>query len=133
MALDPAKLPNNVDALKAMLIAAEKRAVDAEARALDLDAEIENLKLTIAKLQHDPHGKSSERTSVLLEQLELQLGKLVERRGQETTADEIAAQSAASASDETKTELPKQRRKPARRPLDPKLPRERRVEPSLTA
>lgn len=132
MALDPAKLPNNVAALKAMLIAAEKRAVDAEARALDLDAEIENLKLTIAKLQHDAHGKSSERTSVLLEQLELQLGELVERRAQETTADEIAAQSASSTSDETKTEPPKQRRKPARRPLDAKLPRERRVEPSPT-
>jgi transposase len=131
MALDPAHLPNNVAALKAMLIAEHKRAVDAEARASDLDAEIENLKLTIAKLQHDMHGKSSERTSILMEQLELQLGELVERRAQETAADEIAA--AQSTTIASQTNAPRQRQKPARRPLDPKLPRERRVEPSPSA
>ena len=65
MVLDPAALPDDVAALKAMLIAADKRAVVAEARAHDLDAEIETLKLTIAKLQHDRFGNSSERTSVL--------------------------------------------------------------------
>ena len=132
MALDPAKLPNNVAALKAMLIAADKRAVDAEARASDLDAEIENLKLTIAKLQHDKHGNSSERTSVLMDQLQLQLGELVERRAQETAAAEIAA-AQTPATGETKTEPPKQRRKPARRPLPDNLPRERVVQPTPTA
>jgi len=71
MALDPAELPDDVAALKAMLIGKNERADDAEARASDLDAEIDNLKLTIAKLQHDAHGKSSERTSVLLEQLQM--------------------------------------------------------------
>lgn len=131
MALDPAELPDDVASLKAMLIAEHKRAVDAEARALDLDAEIENLKLTIAKLQHDTHGKSSERTSVLMEQLELQLGELVERRAQEKTADEIAA--AQSQNTATKPEAPRQRQKPACRPLDPRLPRERRVEPTPSA
>ena len=69
MVLDPAALPDDVAALKAMLIAADKRAVVAEARAHDLDAEIETLKLTIAKLQHDRFGNSSERTSVLMDQL----------------------------------------------------------------
>ena len=95
-----------------------KRAVEAEARAHDLDAEIETLKLTIAKLQHDRFGNSSERTSVLMDQLELQLGELVERRAQETAADEIdAAQTA------TKPEARQQRRMPARRPLPEHLPR----------
>jgi transposase len=130
MALDPAKLPNTVAALKALLVAEHKRATDAEARALDLDAEIENLKLTIAKLLHDKHGNSSERTSVLMDQLELQLGELVERRAQEMTADEIAAAQAPATGE---TEAPKRRRKPARRPLPDNLPRERVVLPSPTA
>ena len=125
MALDPAELPDDVAALKAMLVVASIK-VD------DLDAEIENLKLTIAKLQHDAHGKSSERTAVLMDQLELQLGELIERRAQDKAADEIAAQQTPSASGASKPEPPAHRRKPARRPLDPKLPRERRVEPSPT-
>lgn len=124
MALDPAELPDDVASLKAMLIAASIK-VD------DLDAEIENLKLTIAKLQHDTHGNSSERTSALMDQLELQLGELIERRAQETAADEIAAtQSAASSA--ASPEKPK-RRKPARRPLPAHLPRERVVLPSPSA
>ena len=132
MDLDPGKLPDNVATLKALLIAEHKRAVDAETRALDLDAEIENLKLTIAKLQHDKHGKSSERTLVLMDQLQLQLGELVARRAQETAADEIAA-AQTPASDAAKPEPRAPRRKPARRPHDRKLPRERRAAPTPTA
>jgi transposase len=131
MALDPAELPDDVAGLKAMLIAENKRAVDAEARASDLDGEIENLKLTIAKLQHDRHGNSSERTSVLMDQLELQLGELVERRAQETAAADIAA--AQNTTISSKPDQSRQRRKPARRPLPEKRPRERRVEPTPTA
>ena len=105
MALDPAELPDDVTALKAMLVVASIK-VD------DLDAEIENLKLTIAKLQHDAHGKSSERTSVLMDQLELQLGELIERRAQDKAADEIAAQQTPSASGASK---PSRRRTDASR------------------
>jgi transposase IS166 family protein len=108
MVLDPAALPDDVATLKAMLVAASKRDHD-------LDAEIETLKLTIAKLQHARFGNSSERTSVLMEQLELQLGELVERRAQETAADEIAAAQTA-----TKPDARQQRRMPAlaRSPCD---------------
>ena len=127
MAFDPAQLPDDIASLKAMLIEANRRATDAEARALDLDAEIENLKLQIAKLRHARFGNSSERTSVLMDQLELQLGELVERRAQETAASEIAAQQAPASG----TAAPKQRRRPpARRPLPDHLPRERVVLPS---
>jgi transposase len=129
MVLDPAALPDDIAALKAMLIAASKRAVEAEARAHDLDAEIETLKLTIAKLQHDRFGNSSERTSVLMDQLELQLGELVERRAQETAADAIAA----AQTDATRPEVRQQRRMPARRPLPEHLPRERIVLASPSA
>ena len=121
MPLDPAELPDDIAALKALLVAASLK-VD------DLDAEIENLKLTIAKLQHGQHGNSSERTSVLMDQLELQLGELVERRAQEKAAEDFAA--AQSATGATNAEPPKQRKVPARRPLPDHLPRERVVLPS---
>jgi transposase len=127
MVLDPAALPDDVATLKAMLVETAKRAVAAEARAHDLDAEIEHLKLTIAKLQHDRFGNSSERTSVLMEQLELQLGELVARRAEETAAAEIAAAQAAQ------TGARPGRRMPARRPLSEHLPRERVVLPSPSA
>jgi transposase len=58
MVLDPAELPDDIAALKALLIAADKRT-------RDLDAEIETLKLTIAKLQHERFGPSSERACLL--------------------------------------------------------------------
>jgi transposase len=121
MVLDLAALPDDVATLKAMLVAASKRAHD-------LDAEIETLKLTIAKLQHDRFGNSSERTSVLMDQLELQLGELVERRAEETAADAIAAAQTGAVGP-----APPQRRMPARRPLPEHLPRERVVLPSPSA
>jgi transposase len=130
MALDPAQLPDDVAALKAMLIEENRRAAEAEARAGDLDAEIENLKLTIAKLRLARFGNSSERTSVLLDQLELQLGELVERRAQQTAASEIAGLQAPALG----AAAPRQRRSiPARRPLPDHLPRERVVLPSPEA
>jgi|SRR5262245_16817067 len=91
MTLDPAQLPDDVVSLKAMLIAANKWALDAEARTKDHDAEIENLKLTIAKLQHDKFGPSSERGARLLDQLELRPGELVESVAQTAATEEIAA------------------------------------------
>ena len=128
MTLDPAQLPNDIASLKAMLLAENKRANEAETRAKDLDAEIENLKLTIAKLQHAKFGPSSERRSVLLDQLELQLGELVALRAQQEAAAEIAEQQA-----EVPQPQRKPRRKPARRPLPANLPRERRVQPAPTS
>jgi len=134
MALDPSQLPDDIVSLKAMLIAADRRVAEAEKHERDLDAEIENLKLTIAKLQHDKHGPSSERAR-LLDQMELQLGELVEHVAQAATADEIAAaQSQPSQRDGEQVPRSKPpRRKPARRPLPETLPRERRVEPSPSA
>ena len=116
MLLDPAQLPDDIALLKAMLIEENRRVSD-------LDAEIENLKLQIAKLRHARFGSSSERTSVLMDQLELQLGELVERRAQETAASEIAAAQAPASS----KPAPRQRNAPARRPLPDHLPRERVV------
>jgi transposase len=131
MALDPTQLPDDIAALKALLVAehaarvaSETRAQEAETRANDLDAEIETLKLTIAKLQRDRFGQSSERAH-LLDQLELQLGELIERRAQEKTTDEITASALQAAAAPQEASQAPQRQKPARRPLPEHLPRER--------
>jgi transposase len=111
MALDQAQLPNDVATLKALLIAADSR-VSA------LDAEISNLKLTIAKLRRAEFSALSERGARLLDQLELQLGELVERVAHDKAAAGIAAAEMAAAPEKDK---------PARRPLPGHLPRERVV------
>jgi transposase len=126
MAFDATELPNDIAVLKALLIVANKRT-------RDLDAEVETLKLTIAKLQHNRFGASSERTSRLMDQLELQLDELVARRAEETASDEIAAVvAAAQASDGTVVKPPNVRNVPARRPLPAHLPRERVIVPAAS-
>jgi transposase len=127
MTFDPAQLPDDVATLKAMLgaiqaakLLSDQRAANAEARSLDLDAQIANLKLTIAKMKRDTFGASSERGTKLIDQMELQLGELVEAATEGNVEAEIATPARA-------TPEPK---KPARRPLPAKLPRERVVHPA---
>jgi transposase len=111
MALDPTTLPDDISVLKAMLVASE-------ARSAGLDAEITNLKLTIAKMKWAEHGASSEKSARLIDQLEMQLGELV------ATASEGKA---AAAIERPALVVEAEALKPARRALDPKLPRERIV------
>jgi len=108
MALDPAQLPDDIAALKALL--------------LDRDAEIASLKLTIAKMRRETFGASSERGAKLVDQLELRLADLVE------TATE--AKSAAAI---VKPDTAQNVQKPARRPLPAHLPRERVLHPADAA
>jgi transposase len=117
-----APLPNDVEALKAILLA-EREAYRAELREQAL--RIEQLKQRIAKLQHERFGQSSER-GALLEQLELQLFELEEDQAQAETRAEIAAPSGVAVQ-------PFTRRKPARRPLPEHLPRERVIYPVPSA
>ena len=117
MALDPTQLPDDIATLKAMVIAAEKKASDR-------GVEIEALKLTIAKLQRNTFGASSESGRKLLDQLELQLAELEESMAEDKTAAEITAPHATA---------DKQHQKPARRPLPAHVPRERIVQTPLLA
>ena len=129
MTPQPDDLPDDIETLKAMLLA-ERQAHRNEAREQEL--RIEKLKLTIAKLRHERFGQSAER-GALLEQLELQLFQLEEDQAESEQAASDAAQAAEVATGETIKVEPFQRRKPARRPLPAHLPRERVVHPSPSA
>ena len=74
-------LPDDVETLKAMLLAERPARRTAEAQAHDQALQIEKLKHTIAKLRHERFGQSSERRA-LLDQLELQLFELEEDQAQ---------------------------------------------------
>src|SRR5438876_3462897 len=95
--------------------------LDAQAQAQAWMLEIEKLKLIIAQLRQARFGASSERSTRLIEQLELQLADLEETAAEAATAAEIARPGAATQVRGVA------RKKPARRPLPAHLPRERIV------
>ena len=121
-------LPDDVETLKALLLAERAARASAEGQARTRALEIEQLKFTIAKLRRERFGASSERGARLLDQLELQLADLEETAAQDEMAAQIAAPS-------TRTSEVRSfaRRKPARRPLPEHLPRERIVYPAPPA
>ena len=93
------QLPDDIEALKAALIAerdrrivAEADAASAKAKASDDRALIAHLKLQIEKLKREIYGPRSERTARLVDQLELQLEELESS----ATEDELAAEKAAA-------------------------------------
>ena len=81
--LSPDDLPNDIDALKALLLASERLLQERDeqlagmAEQLNTRAvEIEHLKLQIAKLRRMQFGRKSEKLDHQIEQLELQLEDL---------------------------------------------------------
>jgi len=102
---------------------AEERARNAEAMMSGARLEIERLKLLLAKARRERFGTSSERSSRLIEQLELQLAEL-----EETVAEEEAATERTGTGDSTVVGA-HVRQRPARRPLPAHLPRQRVVVP----
>jgi hypothetical protein len=105
MSAQPADLPDDVDALKAMVVAQLREQLSSRA------IEIEHLKLTIAKLRRMQFGRKSEKLDHQIEQLELRLEDLL--------ADEGVADMAAI------TSTPRPRREgAARKPLPDHLERE---------
>ena len=126
MNTDLAALPNDIDALKAALLAARAEVAAALAQGSSDQALIAHLKLEIAKLNRDRFGPHSERTARLLDQMELQLEELEAS----ATEDELAAEAAAGKTSQVAAFT---RTRPARRPLPAHLPRERVVEPAPSA
>jgi transposase len=119
-------LPDDIDALKAALIAARAEAAAVRAERSDDQALIAHLKLQIEKLKRHIFGPRSERTARLLNQLELQLEDLEAS----ATEDEIAAEQAAA---KTTAVAGFTRKRPSRKPFPEHLPRERVIEPGPTA
>ena len=133
-------LPDNIEALKAMLLAertvskmerdarlkAETEVALAAARVSSAEAMIEHLKLLIAKFNRERFGQSSERSRQILDQLELQLEELQTGAAEDEKAAVVAA--AVAGQDETAVQSFR-RRKPIRAPLPEHLPRERVVIP----
>ena len=119
-------LPDDVEQLKAALLAERAARREVEARVADAQAMIEHLKLRIAMFEQHRFGASSERGRKILDQLQLQLEEL------ETEIAETRAR-AATGEDGTTIVRAFTRAKPVRKPFPDHLPRERVVLPSPTA
>jgi transposase len=111
--LNAADLPNDINALKALLLARDEQILGLEAQLNTRAAEIEHLKLMIAKLRRMQFGRKSEKLDHQIEQLELQLEDL--------QADEAEAEREMPEADRAP------RRKSVRRPLPEHLPRDEKV------
>jgi transposase len=127
-----ADLPDDVDALRAALIASRARAARVEAEAAAARAQLtENqamiafLKLQIEKLKRDRYGPRSERIARLLDQMELQL----EEAESSATEDELTAEMVSAKTSQVSAFS---RRRPARKPFPAHLPRERVIVPGPT-
>ncbi len=129
-------LPDDIETLKRLLQArdaelaqARAEASNARAKASSAEALITHLKLTIEKLRREIFGPRNERKARLLDQMEFELEEL------EATAaeDELAAEKAATARDDTTEVRAFTRKKPVRKPFPAHLPRERIIVPGPTA
>ncbi len=123
-------LPDDVEALKALLSAALERADEAEARLANAraresatEAMIAHLKLQIAKLRREQYGASAERSRRLLDQFELQLEDLEADACEDDLAAEVATARTADVAAFA-------RKRPSRKPFPEHLPRERVVIPA---
>src|SRR3954453_8353112 len=132
MAAARKNLPDEIDALRAVLLAERARAarVEAElavarAKASDDAALIAHQRLQIEKLTRQLYGPRSERTVRLLDQMELAFEELESSAGE----DEITAERAAK----TANVVAFTRKRPARQPFPDHRPRARVVEPGPVA
>ncbi len=100
-------LPDDIDALKAALLAECAAGRESEARATGAEAMVAHLKLLIAKPRHDRFGASSERGRKLVDQMELQLEEL----------EAAASEAATAAAPDSSSVIAFSRRKPVRAPL----------------
>jgi transposase len=126
-------LPDDLEALKAALLAERARAarVEAElavakAKASDDEALIAHQQLQILKLTRQLYGQRSERSVRLVDQMELGFEEIESS----ATEDEIAAEAAIA---RTTNVAAFTRKRPSRQPFPGHLPRERVVEPGPTA
>jgi transposase len=118
MSLATAELPADLAELRAFALACQSELKVAELSVQYKALEIEKLKLQIAKLRRMQFGRSSERITRQIEQLELRLEEL------ETGAAEAAAIGDAEADTAEPVAPIRERSKPKRQPLPDHLPRQ---------
>jgi transposase len=135
MDIDPAALPDDIDALKdivrsalAQLDDAKADAAAAQAEHSDVTAYIAYLKLQIEKLKRTIYGPRAERTARLLDQMEFELEDLEAT----ATEDELRAEQEAAKA-RTTTVAGFTRKRPSRQAFPDHLPRERIVLAGPTA
>ena len=116
MPIDKSELPTDVAILQAMVLAHAAELVTARAGIVEQRFEVEALKTRLAKLLRMTFGRSSEKLSEQIEQLELTLTDIDERLAESG----LPAEEPAAAQDEAAADA----RKPARRPLPEALPRD---------
>ena len=114
----PEKLPEDIEALQAALLATRAELASVRAQQSDDQALIAHLKLQIKKLNRDRHGPRSERTARLLDQLELTLEELEASASEDELAAEMAAAKTTKVASFT-------RKRPSRQPFPEHLPRAR--------
>src|ERR1700730_7780369 len=114
--------PDDIDALKAALVAARAEVAIVRAQQSDDQALIAHLKLQIEKLNRDRYGPRSERTARLLDQLELTLEDVKSAATEDDLAAEMAAAKPTKGASST-------RKRPSRQPFPEHLPRERVIVP----
>jgi transposase len=140
-------LPNDIEALKALVLMTQAARLEAEAKAecalaqaalakaeaararssvSNAEALIAHLKLCIEKLKRELHGSRSERTKKLLDQMELELEELEASAAEDERAAERAARAAG-------IPVPAHtRKKPVKKSFPDHLPRERVIVPGPT-
>jgi len=128
-----AELPEDIEALKAEVIAAHTRAIALEAelavanaRNSEDAATILRLKHQIARLNRESKGPSSERAKRLTDQLELELEDAEATATEDDLLAEIAVARTINVAGFT-------RKKPSRKPFPEHLPRTRIVHPTPTS
>jgi len=106
-----------IQSQRAQLQAQDERLAAQEQLLRGRQAEIERLQLLIAKLRRMQFGRRSEKLARQIEQLELQLDELATAPAEPPSAPPTPETAAPAGA----------RRKPARRPLPPHLPRQKRT------
>ena len=114
MPIEGSILPDDPEALRALIAAQAAELAAARAGLVAKTLEIETLKLHIARLRRQSFGRSSEKLGRVIGQLELSLEELEEDQAAGERPDEAAA--AAATTSEVK-------RRRGRRPLPEHLPR----------
>jgi transposase len=121
-------LPDDVEALKCLVLQRGAELARARAKVSSAEVLIAHQRLAIEKLRRELYGQRSERKARLLDQMELELEELEASAAE----DELEAEMAAAVIGATAVRSHR-RTKPARKPFAAELPRERVVVPGPTA